>query len=529
MLGPEPAACDTSPMKARPDAHAPRSGSGALADLESWLRSPARLAIMLAVATLIATAATSFGEVELRRAWGGGPEERELVLRQGVIWLGWALLVLPLSALAGAIMRRVPGWPVALACHLPIAAVVASSFLVLENSLTAWVQGPERTEYFLERVLGQEDPRSTRRRPPWEREGARPSRDSSPARATEPGSADPAAGETGAESPDATVAAAGETAAGDGPSPPPTTSDASPQQPPRMGRDWGDARRGRGDRLRRNGLSFASGFVTGDILLDFERRWTLRVPRYALIYFVLIGLGLGARAFLVGRARDREAAALELRTTQLEAALTSAKLSALKGQLHPHFLFNALHSVGGMIRADQSAQALGALARIGDLLRTTLDAGPEQFVSLERELELAERYLEVEQLRLGERLRVELEYPPGLAAAEVPAFITQPLIENAVKHGIAPSSTGGAIHIRVTADPGGTQLVIDVEDNGEGFREGSPDGVGLRHVRSRLIALFEDGASLEIGTIEDGGTRARLRIPLDDLDAGTKGQGGPDQ
>ena len=89
------------------------------------------------MATLVATAATSFGEVELLRAWGGGPTEHDLVLRQGVIWSAWAILILPLSSLAGAIMRRVPGWPMGLACHLPIAALVASLFLVLENSLTA--------------------------------------------------------------------------------------------------------------------------------------------------------------------------------------------------------------------------------------------------------------------------------------------------------------------------------------------------------------------------------------------------------
>ncbi len=499
LLGPGLRACDTSSMKAAPDPRAPGPGDGALADLESWLRSPLRLAILLAIATVIATAATSFGEVELRRAWGGGPEERDLVLRQGVVWLAWALLVLPLSALAGAIARRAKGWPAALACHVPIAALVASLFLVLENSLTAWAQGPERTQQFRERVLGQDDPRSTRRRPPWERPELRDTelRASAPGRPEAEGQADPRL--EAAEPPTEGAVTTERTARPDG----------------REGRDRGDSRRGRGDWRRR---TWMVGFVTGDVLLDFQRRWTLRVPRYALIYFAVIGLGLGARSFLVGRARERKAAALELQTSQLESALTAAQLTALKSQLHPHFLFNALHSVGGMIRTERSAEALGALARIGDLLRTSLDAGPEQFVSLGREIELAERYLEVEQMRLGDRLKVDLEVAPALTAAEVPAFITQPLVENAVKHGIATSSEGGTVRLRASASADGTRMRIDIEDDGAGVVEGSPDGVGLQNVRSRLRALFEADAKLEVELLEEGGTRARITLPLDDLE-----------
>ena len=504
-------------------------GRGPLADLESWLRSPLRLTVLLVVATGLATAATSFGEVELRRAWGGGPEESDLVLRQGVIWLAWAITFLPLYGLAGAIMTRVRGWPLQLACHLPLAAAVASLFLVLENSLTAWVQGPERTAYFRERVLSMEDPSSTRRRPPWERESSRtepPRSEGEPvadareggAPSAPDGSAEPAvppavppAGTSEGRPGGARAPSAGDVAGGE-------VTEEDAERPGRRGRERADGRWPRGGR-RRAGISPASGFVTGDLALDFERRWTLRVPRYALIYLALVGLGLGARAFLTGRTREREAAALELRTSQLEADLTAAQLSALKGQLHPHFLFNALHSVGGMIRGERSKEALGALARIGDLLRTSLDAGPEQFVSLERELELATRYLEVEELRLGERLRVEVDVPEELHCAEVPAFITQPLVENAVKHGIASDTEGGTVRLRAVAAGGGVRLRIDVEDDGPGFAEGSPEGVGLRHVRSRLAALFEGDARLELGPREGGGTRARLELPLDDLPA----------
>ena len=315
LLGPGLRACDTWAMTAAPDPDVAGPGEGALADLESWLRSPLRLAILLAIATVIATAATSFGEVELRRAWGGGPEERDLVLRQGVVWLAWALLVLPLSALAGAIARRAPGWPVALACHVPIAALVASLFLVLENSLTAWAQGPARTEQFRKRVLGQDDPRSTRRRPPWERSDPRGDTD---LRA-------PAAGgraTDGREVPSLEAAESSEES--------PTPGEPTAEPAGRQGRDRGDPRRGRGDWRRRTKMV---GFVTGDVTLT-QRRWTL--PRPAMPCSTSRSSGSGRRrAFLAGRAREQSAAALELQTFQLESALTAAQLTALKGQLHP--------------------------------------------------------------------------------------------------------------------------------------------------------------------------------------------------
>ena len=504
----------------------PPAEGDTLAGLESWLRSPVRRTLLLVVAASIATAGTSIGAVELRRAWGGGPEEQDLLLRQGVIWLAWAAAFMPLYGLAGAIARRAPGWPVAFACHLPIAAAVASLFLLLENALTTWVQGPERTAFFRERVLAMEDPTSTVRRPPWERDVEPPGPDGSEL----PGDASPGTGPQRADAPPprgsqrspregarrenaaAEDAAEKDTSSEDG-----SGADAA-SQGRRRGRERQEVRR-RMDRWRRSKFSPGSGFVTGDVLLDFERRWSLRVPRYALIYFALVGLGLGARAFLTGRSREREAAALELRASRLQAALTTAQLGALKSQLHPHFLFNALHSVGGMIRVDRGEDALRALASIGDLLRTSLDAGPEQFVSLAREVELARRFLGVEQMRLGDRLAVEVDVPAPLEAAEVPALITQPLVENAVQHGVAAGTGSGTILLRAAADPTGTRLLIDVEDDGPGFEPGEGGGVGLRHVRSRLAALFEQGASLEVHAMEGGGTRARLSLPLDDLDA----------
>ena len=450
-------------------------GEDRLAGVERWLRSPFRLALLVLGAVALTTAATSLGEVELRRAWGGGPDESDLVVRQGVLWLTWALIAAPLVGLAGILARHTRPWPITFLSHLPIAIVVGSGILVVENELTVWVQGPERTEHIRERVQWLESSDNTDRRPPWERGGS---------------SREERAERTGQDSEGASSSEPGD----------------------RERRDRSDWRR---RRSRANPAAF--GFVTGDIADDFGRRWTLRVPRYALTYFALIGIGLGIRSFLVGRAREREAHTLAVRAGQLESALTEAKLGALQGQLMPHFLFNALHSIGGLIRTERPAEALTALSSIGDLLRTSLDAGGEQFVPLERELELVERYLEVEKLRMGDRLQIEIDAPSELLAAEVPAFIAQPLVENAIKHAIADRTEGGSLTVRVRAEDG-TRLIIDIEDDGPGFQPGGHEGVGLPHVRSRLKALFDDDARLEMTTLEGGGTRARLVLPLDDLE-----------
>ncbi|MEM6674950.1 MAG: histidine kinase, partial [Planctomycetota bacterium] len=368
----------------------------------------------------------------------------DLIVRQAVIWTTWALIAAPLVALATWLGRRVRPWPATLACHLVIACVVGSAFLVIENRLTSWAQSEELTAWMRERP---DEPAEARRpEPSFERD----------------------------------------------------------ERPP--------GRRGRGP--SRSDL-VRWGFLTGDVAYDYSRRWPLRVPRYAMTYFALVGIGLGIRAFLAGREREREARVLEVRTTQLESALAEAKLAALRGQLHPHFLFNALHSIGGLVRTGRPKEALEALSSIGDLLRTSLDAGGEQFVPLAREVDLIERYLAVEKLRLGERLDVTIDVPADLREAEVPAFIAQPLVENAIKHAVAPRARGGAVAFRArsTADH---RLVLDVEDDGPGYSLDGSEGIGLPHVRSRLHALFLGDASLSLSTRSEGGTRARLDLPFDD-------------
>lgn len=483
---------------------------------ERWLGNPARLGVLAIIAAVFATAATTMGEIELREAAGFGADEWRIVFLQGALWLGWALILPLLIGLAAWIAKSVRPWPVALFAHLPIALFVGSVFLGAEIKLQEWDQGPEVTEFNAGRLERREQRRIEEAnfiaQGGTEREFQELLRrgPTGGGRRDAGSTGDGGGGRTGDRAGDRGTAQSGE-------------GDRARARRRPGGGPWGgeSSRWGRaGQRFR--GLSI--NVATGDLARDFERRWLLRVPRYALIYLALIAIGLGIRSFLHGSVREREANALELKATGLEAALTEARLDALKGQLHPHFLFNALHSVGGLIRSDKNSKALTALSSIGDLLRTSLDAGGEQFVSLERELELVKRYLDVEALRLGDRLSIDITSDPGLLPCEVPAFITQPLVENAVKHGIATRPEAGHVRIHAHAGADGATLIIDIEDDGAGYTPNGRKGVGVTHVVERLATLFDDAARLEIGGRADAngsgehGTRARLILPLENFE-----------
>ncbi|MEO1699816.1 MAG: histidine kinase [Planctomycetota bacterium] len=495
---------------------------------ERWLKSPQRLAVLLVLAATVATVATSLGEIELLRASGVEFDPWDVLGPAATLMAGWALAAPLIFALARALARAPLAWPIVAGAHVATAGLCGCLFLAAEIRAQEWFQGAETTADAAEAVAFIEELQAFRALPPDEqdavlaerraerrarREGARPRGDRPTEDSARPDA--PTAGDARTDAP-----GPGEPPPEDGRRPPERRGDGPP---PGFGR-----RRGARGSFARSQTGTTVNLATGDFAGDFERRWLLRVPRYGLVYLLLAGLGLGARAYLVGRDRERLAASLRVRAAELEGALSEARLAALQGQLHPHFLFNALHSVGGLIRAERGPEALTALDSIGDLLRTSLDAGGEQFVPLERELELTRRYLAVEELRLGERLRVEIDAAPGLGEADVPAFITQPLVENAVKHGIAARTEGGAVHVRARADASGRSLVVEIEDDGAGFDPGTARrGVGIAHVEGRLDALFDGAASLEFAARAGGGTVARLTLPLDEEPLG-EGHGAAD-
>ena len=222
-------------------------------------------------------------------------------------------------------------------------------------------------------------------------------------------------------------------------------------------------------------------------------------------YFAALAAGLAIRFYRLYHDR-------RLRVSKLETELAVTKLRALEMRLRPHFLYNALHTIGGLVRTEQGPAAVRMIAGLGDLLRHTLRDDDAQEVPLSRELELTFRYLDIEQARFGDRLRVEVEIAPETADAHVPSLLLQPLVENAVRHGVA-SSAGGQVVLRAYRD--GDALCLDVQDNGSGPRdEPWGRGIGLSTTRARLEQLYGSEHKLELERAATGGALASVRIPF---------------
>ncbi|MFP5261725.1 MAG: sensor histidine kinase [Blastocatellia bacterium] len=231
---------------------------------------------------------------------------------------------------------------------------------------------------------------------------------------------------------------------------------------------------------------------------------------YILIYWLIL---MVTHAFdYYGRYREGE-----LRASQLRAQLAQAELQALKMQLHPHFLFNTLHSISALQLKDIGA-ANRMIARLGDFLRLTLDNSGAQEVSLQKELEFLKCYLEIERIRFQDRLSVNMEVEPQTLDARVPNLILQPIVENAIKHGISPRAAPGRIDIRVRRENG--LLRLQVEDNGRGIGGNGrganiiKEGVGLSNTRARLEQLYGAGYRFDLQNVSEGGLRVTLDIPL---------------
>jgi len=231
---------------------------------------------------------------------------------------------------------------------------------------------------------------------------------------------------------------------------------------------------------------------------------------------VFMTILLGATTTTVEALRERlQAAKEELRTRQLEderarQLVTQARLSSLESRIHPHFLFNTLNSISALIREDPR-KAERTVERLAALLRYSLDNNAGGLVPLRQELHVVEDYLEIEKTRFGDRLRFTLDVPPDLAELDVPPLALQTLVENSIKHAVAPNRYGG--EIGVTARLLAGSLVVEVTDDGPGFERAClQQGHGLENLQERLTALFDGEGCLEIAR-RGGRTVVGVAIP----------------
>ncbi len=265
-------------------------------------------------------------------------------------------------------------------------------------------------------------------------------------------------------------------------------------------------------------LYSAFQLVAGDTTDSLLGGTPLAVARHSagnlLTYAAVVAILAGMGAYRRSQQRALEALRAAQRTSELEAALTRVRLDALMAQLRPHFLFNTLNIVSALVSKQDAVAANRVIARLGDLLRATLAAQAEPEIPLGRELELTRHYLEIARLRHGARLAVNERIDPGTLARLVPPFVLQPIVENAVEHGMGDDDRATWIDIDTHLD-GGT-LVVSVADSGPGFAAtaamGRDAGIGLTIVRDRLRQLYGDAAELRAEDAGGGGARVTIRL-----------------
>ena len=256
------------------------------------------------------------------------------------------------------------------------------------------------------------------------------------------------------------------------------------------------------------------GATAGRVIAVFVGRY---LATDMLVYAGALGVYYAFEYFARYRRLMLEAAQAESRAARLQLNLAEARIHALRMELNPHFLFNALNAVAGLVRKRQHDAAIDMLARLGDLFRTTLDREMPAEVALAEELAYLNRFVEIELVRFGDRLRVFWEVEPDVQAAFVPPLILQPLVENALRHGVGRRP--GPAQLRIGARRIGLHLELTVRDTGEGLTptdgRGPREGIGLSNTRARLAELYgPEAASVDVADVLGGGVCARVLLPF---------------
>ena len=241
----------------------------------------------------------------------------------------------------------------------------------------------------------------------------------------------------------------------------------------------------------------------------FQYRFGRAFHVSVLTYWAVLGFGFALDFYKRLQIREFQSAKTEL---ELETRLVQAKLDSLKMQLNPHFLFNTLNTVSA-IMSDDLKGARRMIARLSELLRINLETSHQQKISLKEELDLLNLYLDIERERFKEKLEIRADVPTDVWECKVPHFILQPLVENAIKHGIANNKTQGIIEI--SAKQNGDYLNIQIDDNGAGLHEDLQKGVGLSNTNERLEKLYGEDFELNLMESKSGGVSVLLKIPFE--------------
>jgi two-component system, LytTR family, sensor kinase len=236
------------------------------------------------------------------------------------------------------------------------------------------------------------------------------------------------------------------------------------------------------------------------IPLKFWINWGIVLLGWSLLYFSINGWSS------LERERRRAAAA--------EGLAQSARLQALQAQLQPHFLFNTLNSISALVVDGRLDAAVAMISRLSDFLRISLQTSDTPQIPVASEMVFIRHYLDIQKIRFGDRLTFRLDVAPEALTALVPTLLLQPLVENAVQHGILPHREGGSVVIKVHTDA--RTLKLRIEDDGPGFRTSPmpPFGVGLSNTAKRLDELYGDEAKLVVGRGADGGVVVSIELPL---------------
>jgi two-component system LytT family sensor kinase len=273
-------------------------------------------------------------------------------------------------------------------------------------------------------------------------------------------------------------------------------------------------------------LMIGLGYSVWDAFLDvWLNPWANPEPRTSLAMLSLYKFTSGLLTVVVLYAfvfattfaidyRER-IARQQLEAARLNEQLSIARLKALRHQMEPHFVFNALNAIAALIRDHRSDEAVTAVVGLSDLLRRAAEDSNRSQVTLADEMEYLERYLEIQKVRFADRLQVAIEVPPALLSATVPSLSLQPLVENAIKHGIAKNARGGVLQIKVSRSESG--LDVNIYNDGPTLPadwESRRHGVGLTNLRARLQILYGDKFALTLRNEGDTGVNASLHLPL---------------